>query len=131
MFRGHIGQRATDISNGAGIVRFQVTSKVEIEQHRLAIGGDQYIGWFDVSMHNASSVCVRQPICQTRRDPSHGFDVAGLFENLASRLSRVLLLSELLSSDAREGPAEQPPPQRLNFHLSWIEARQSRRPPRL
>ncbi len=59
--------------------------EMEVEQHRLAVGGDQDVRRLEVHVDQAASVGIMQRIGQAGGDPDDRLDVRGLLQAPAKR----------------------------------------------
>ena len=86
MFRRHVWNRAAkrkicfDDAVTSALVR-----NVKVQQTRLPIKGDKYVGRLDVRMHNTIAMRVRERIGQLRTDPADRIDIATMTKVLRSR----------------------------------------------
>ena len=81
--------------------------EIEVEKHRLAVGGQQDVGRFDVPVKHAAHVRVLQSFGQTCDQPRRGLNIRAP----AQRLERIIWLSPAgrLSRAVRTGQLRAPP----------------------
>ena len=64
---------------------FASCGQVEVEQHRLAVVGDQDVGRLDVPVHDAALVGMGQGVGQPLADPQDGIDVGSCLKKCERR----------------------------------------------
>src|SRR5262249_49883819 len=62
VLRGHVRQRPADERRRRVPAQAGVLGEVEVQQHRLAVLGQQDVGRLEVAMHDAAVVGVPQPV---------------------------------------------------------------------
>src|SRR5207253_6189073 len=60
--------------------------QVEVEEHRLAIGGEQDVGRLEVEVHQAALMGVLESIRQGRSEPADGLRIRGPVEEGPGRV---------------------------------------------
>ena len=86
-FGGHVGESSAGIfrevaSMRAGGIDGPADGEVEVEQHRVAVGGDQDVRRLDVAMQNASRIGVVQRLGESGDGPTDGLRIGHRREDL-------------------------------------------------
>ena len=66
----------------------ELIGEVEVQKHRLRVGGKEHVGRLHVQVHQAASVSVLQGVGQAGANPADGLDIRGPSEELTNRIPR-------------------------------------------
>ncbi len=81
----HIAGRPADAIGPGGLGLADFVSQVKVEQHRLAVAGQQHVGRLDVQVHQAALVGIVQGVGQARADPADRLLVGRLLQKADGR----------------------------------------------
>jgi len=74
---GHVGRSAAEVDRGRVALGQRLPGQVEVEEHRLAVAGDQDVGRLDVHVDEVAVVGVLQAVGDADADPADRLDVGG------------------------------------------------------
>ena len=84
LLRRHERRRAPQPLRGA-VGSQRLAREVEIQQHRLAVGGDEHVGRFQVQVDQAALVSIVQGVRQAGADPADRLHIGRLIQQLPDR----------------------------------------------